>query len=341
MKKILSVLMIMLSINIVSFSQNVSTGLGTIGSIDTWQIVSPVPGNAFIIPNMYPGTWENTPVAGTGAKWISVSAGGVGSGMTDFVYEKTFAVSSGIKELKCNFSVAVDDELKKIELVNGGTIINIPFTKTTNYHFVKIDSQVVKCPKAGEWKLRITVFCGDPKGSMGPTALLVSGNLNQVQGECCQIPDKKCNPSFAANPFTVNSQGNVIINVNPVITAGAQHYWGLLTATGLGDNTPIPFSTIVSGGTFGLAISSTGSTATIGMGTGINASSSGYGYSYQGVDVGRCFKITHYIKCCDKWYSQTNTYCTKLCSEIKESVIIEVPAKDVPNLDVKPGDGKG
>ncbi len=157
----------------------------------------------------------------------------------------------------------------------------------------------------------------------------------------CKIPNEKCNPKFTAAPFTVNSQGNVVINVNPVVTGGAQHYWGLLAVSGLGDNTPIPISTIVSGGTFGLAISSTGSTATIGMGTGINASTSGFGYSYQGVDVGRCFKITHYIKCCDKWYTQTNTYCTKLCSEVKESAITEVPAKDVPNLDARPGDGRG
>lgn len=159
--------------------------------------------------------------------------------------------------------------------------------------------------------------------------------------KACQIPDEKCNPKFTAAPFTVNSQGNVIINVNPVITSGAQHYWGLLGASGIGDNTPIPLSTILAGGTFGLGVSPTGVATPIGMGTGITASTSGYGYSYQGVDVGKCFKITHYIKCCNKWYSQTITYCTKLCSEVKESEILEVPVKDVPNLDVKPGDGKG
>jgi hypothetical protein len=159
--------------------------------------------------------------------------------------------------------------------------------------------------------------------------------------KCCEIPDEKCNPKFTAAPFTVNSQGNVIINVNPAVTSGAQHYWGLLGASGIGDNTPIPLSTIIAGGSFGLAINSSGSTATIGMGTGINASTSGYGYSYQGVDVGKCFKITHYIKCCGKWYTQTNTYCTKLCSEVKESPVTEVNPKDVPNLDGRPGDGKG
>jgi hypothetical protein len=159
--------------------------------------------------------------------------------------------------------------------------------------------------------------------------------------KACEIPDEKCNPKFSAAPFVINNQGNVIIHVNPVITSGAQHYWGLLGATGLTDNTPIPLSTIINGGSFGLAISSTGAATPIGMGTGINASTSRYGYSYQGVALGQCFKITHYIKCCNKWYSQTNTYCTKLCSEVKEGAVTEVPVQDVPNLNTKPGEGKG
>jgi hypothetical protein len=160
--------------------------------------------------------------------------------------------------------------------------------------------------------------------------------------KCCKIPDEKCNPNFSAAAFTVNAQGNVIINVNPVITAGAQHYWGLLGASGIGDNTAIPLSTITSGSTFGLAVSSTGVAAPVGMGTLITASTSGYGYCYQGVDVGKCFKITHYIKCCSKWYSQTNTYCTKLCSEVKEGAIIELSDKEAEKAEaVQAGQGKG
>ncbi len=158
----------------------------------------------------------------------------------------------------------------------------------------------------------------------------------------CKIPDEKCSPNFSAAAFTVNAQGNVVINVNPVITGGAQHYWGLLGASGIGDNTAIPLSTIMSGGTFGLGVTSTGVATPIGMGTGITASTSGYGYSYQGVVVGKCFKITHYIKCCSKWYSQTNTYCTKLCVEVKEGGIIEMNDKEADKAEgVQAEQGRG
>jgi hypothetical protein len=197
MKKFLLFIM-MLSISIISFSQNVSTGLGAVGSIDSWKVTSPTPGNAYVIPNVFVGIWEPTPVSG--ANWISVSPSGTGAGMTDFIYEKTLTPvpTSGIKELKCNFKVAADDVLKKIELVNGSTIINIPFTiSATPYKFTNLITEVVKCPKAGEWKLRITIFCGDPKGSTGPTALLVSGSVDQTQGICCDCGIPNTNVNFS------------------------------------------------------------------------------------------------------------------------------------------------
>jgi hypothetical protein len=152
----------------------------------------------------------------------------------------------------------------------------------------------------------------------------------QVDNVCiekgCQIPDEKCNPKFSLAPFTLNSHCNVVVEATPVVTAGATHYWGLMLATGISDNTPVPLANIIGGGTFGLSVSSTGVATPIGMGTGINAGGSHYGYHYEGVALGACFKITHYIKCCNKWYAQTNTYCTKLCSDVKESAVIEVPA---------------
>lgn len=147
----------------------------------------------------------------------------------------------------------------------------------------------------------------------------------------CKIPNEKCDPKFKVTPFTINSQGNIIINANPSVNAGAMHYWGVTGATGINDYTHIPLATILSGGTFGLGINSSGVVTPIGMGTGINASNSGYGYHYEGFALGSCFKITHYIKCCNKWYSQTKTYCVKLCTETKESEISEVLSSNVPN----------
>ncbi len=150
--------------------------------------------------------------------------------------------------------------------------------------------------------------------------------------EVCKIPNDRCNPKFTASPFTVNSQCNVVINVNPMVTSGATHYWGLLGASSQNDNTPIPLSTILSGGSFGLTVSSTGVATPIGMGTGITASTSGYGYQYSGVSFGECFKITHYIKCCDTWYSQTNTYCTKLCFDVREAGPTQVSTREAEDL---------
>lgn len=157
--------------------------------------------------------------------------------------------------------------------------------------------------------------------------------------EVCKISDEQCNPNFTASPFTLNSQCNVVVNVNPTVTAGATHYWGMMGATGLGDNTPIPLSSIISGASFGLSVSSTGVATPIGMGTGINASSSGYGFHYEGAAFGTCFKITHYIKCCSKWYFKTITYCTKLCPEVKETDLRELPSSEVEKIETQLSSG--
>ncbi len=160
--------------------------------------------------------------------------------------------------------------------------------------------------------------------------------------EACKIVDEKCDPQFTSSPLAVNSQGNIVINVNPVVTAGALHYWGATYATGVNDNTPIPVATILSGGTFGLMINSTGTVTQLGTGIGITASTSGYGYRYEGFSLGRCFKVTHYIKCCTKWFSKTTTYCTKLCQETKESNLIELSVEEAKKADaVLAGQGRG
>lgn len=147
--------------------------------------------------------------------------------------------------------------------------------------------------------------------------------------KCCDIPVEKCNPSFTISPFTLNAQCQLIINTIPSITSGVQHYWGAVYATGISDNTPIPITSITSGGTWGLSVSSTGVVTQLGMGTGVNGGTTGYGYNYLGFPLGKCFKITHYIKCCDKWYSQTNTYCPKICNEVKEGSINELNDKEI------------
>lgn len=200
MKKLFFFLSIFFT-SIVSFAQiNVSTGLGGIGTPDAWNVGTTIgsSANAFVIPCTFCGTWETAPVPITNAKWISVTAGGTGAGMTDFYYEKKFTVPAGKKTLACDFKVAADDVLKKVELVQpGGAAINIPFTASaTPYKFTNNIAQAIDCPKEGEWVLRVTVFCGDPKGSQGPTALLVSGKINMTDGVCCNCPIPNTNINF-------------------------------------------------------------------------------------------------------------------------------------------------
>lgn len=176
---------------------NISTGMGTIGTIDTWKVglASPATGNAYVIPQHSSGYWQVPP---TPVKWIGVSAAGTGAAQTNFIYEKKFSVPANRKQLNYDLDVAADDVLKKIELVKpNGTAINISFTTTSAYKFTKHISSVVDCPDMGDWKLRITVFCAD--NSVGPTGLLVSGNINLIEGACTiPLPNSTCCPPFNA-----------------------------------------------------------------------------------------------------------------------------------------------
>ena len=91
MKKIILLLTLMLSLTFISFGQNVSTGIGAVGSTDSWLVgttISPS-GPTYVLPTtMFTGIWEPTPVSPTNAKWISLSPSGTGSGMTNYYYEK-------------------------------------------------------------------------------------------------------------------------------------------------------------------------------------------------------------------------------------------------------------
>ena len=190
------------------FGQNVNTGMGNIGTIDTWKAGATIPlGNSYVIANSFPGLWETTSTSINTPKWISVSTGGKGSGQTDFIYEKTFTVPAGIMQLKSNFKIAADDVLKKVELIQpNSTKINVAFTNTGNYKFTKLITDSLACPVKGEWTLRVTVFCGDAKGTQGWTGLLVSGNINLKEGKC-PPPPCSCPKGWLAN--TTNEDGGV------------------------------------------------------------------------------------------------------------------------------------
>ena len=299
MKKLLLALSICV-VSLTNFAQNISTGVGTVGSIDSWKVstTSPATGSTYVLPTgMYSGIWEPVPVPVTSAKWISLTPTGMGSGMTDYFYEKSFGVSSGIKEVKCNFKVAADDQLKKVELVDGsGVASNIPFTiSLTGYRFTDLITGSVKCPKAGEWKLRITVFCGDPKGSQGATALLVSGNIDQIQGVCCDC----------TKPTNTNVNFSLTTTLGGGTTASAS---AMGASTGLGNGWTLKE---VSGGAVnpcrwvpgGIKWQSTGASITIPAGV---------------LVPGKCYVLTHYVNvCATKWDPracvQYKTICFCIC----------------------------
>ncbi len=197
-----------LFITSMGFSQNVNTGMGSIGTVDSWKVGTTIPlGNSYVIANSFPGLWETTSVSINTPKWISVSTGGKGSGQTDFIYEKKFTVPAGIMQLKCNFKIAADDVLKKIELIQpNSTKVNIGFTNTGNYKFTKLITDSLVCPVKGDWTLRVTVFCGDAKGTQGWTALLVSGNINFKEGKC-PPPPCSCPKGWLAS--STNEDGGV------------------------------------------------------------------------------------------------------------------------------------
>lgn len=303
-----------------SFAQtiNISTGVDASGmglgigvNAAPWTVNS---GAAYTVAS-YGSYWQPTPIPGCNARWINPTATTGQQAPGYYTFERAITVPPGTATLSLNFKVGYDDVLTSLELVSPANRVT-PVTAVNPRAFYLSDSINIKedvCKSSGVWKLRAKVQYIDALG-----AFMLCGTAT-LSGECCKIPDEKCNPDFKATPFTLNSQCNIVTDINPVIATGTEHYWGLVLASGPTDVTPIPLTTIQNGGSFGLSISSTGTVTPIGMGTGINASTSGYGYHYEGVAFGACFKVTHYIKCCNKWYSKTKTFCTKLCADTKES----------------------
>lgn len=119
-----------------------------------------------------------------------------------------------------------------------------------------------------------------------------------------------CNPKFTI-VLTELANGLFRIDAKPQTTAGVQHYWGVLGNGNGAACTAVPLSQIQTGGTFGASVSATGVFAPIGMGTGINpgTNNSPYGYQYSGFGNSGCYKITHWVKCCDGWYKYTQCFC--------------------------------
>jgi hypothetical protein len=157
----------------------------------------------------------------------------------------------------------------------------------------------------------------------------------KISVQVIQIPN--CSPKFE---ITVKQlpNGNFQVTANPLsgnVTAGVQHYWGLVGNGNGSTCTAIPLNQIQTGGTFGISISSTGICTPVGMGTGLNCAA-GYGYQYNGLGNVGCYKLTHYINCCGEWLRQTQCFCVSFSNgrvmqpTITTSEVEKVPATEIP-----------
>lgn len=119
------------------------------------------------------------------------------------------------------------------------------------------------------------------------------------------------------------------IDATPQTTAGVTHYWGVLGNSAFPECTHIPLIQIQNSGTFGATVSSSGIFTPIGMGTGINPGTANtpYGYQYSGLGNSGCYKITHWVKCCDGWHKYTQCFCI---TQNASKQAPEKPGQEVP-----------
>ena len=143
------------------------------------------------------------------------------------------------------------------------------------------------------------------------TVTIKCGNKTVTNQKVVKVKKvENCSPKFTII-LTELPNGLFQIDAKPQTTAGVQHYWGVLGNGNGATCTAIPLSQIQTGGTFGASVSSTGVFAANGMGTGINPGTNNtpYGYQYSGLGSNGCYKITHWVKCCDGWYKYTQCFC--------------------------------
>jgi hypothetical protein len=329
MKKILSAFVLCTApICLAAQTINISTGtdaygnLLSIGEPDSWLANC---GRVYVITPL--STYrQQARLMDCHASWVNPTSTAGKQMPGKYTYEKVISVPPGIASITFNFRVAYHDILKSVELVSpDSTSTPLTWTAVRVQQLTKPINYSLKYPKAGNWTLRVKVLYADATGGF-----LLCGTADMKKVESCHLQDRQCNPAFTIAPFTFNAQRFLVVNATPAVTEGATHYWGAMSAADISDTMPIRLSTIVEGRCFGLSISSSGFITPMGVDSSITGGSWGYGYQFAKVVPGICFKITHYIKCCTKWYSQTNIYCTKLCIDKKEMVPGAITAPDIP-----------
>ena len=183
--KLFFYLILLIGLNNYAQTINVSTGVSSAGlsvSQNTpdpyWNIVAGpggfIPQQAIVVPT-YTFNWQPTPISGTNAQWLNNVTNYL-SVPGNYVYERSFNVTSGTTSLNCNFGVAFDDTLISLELVppTGATI---PLTVvSSNFYFISnMITNSISSPAVGTWKIRATINYFDDVGGF-----MLSGNVTLV-----------------------------------------------------------------------------------------------------------------------------------------------------------------
>lgn len=187
--KLFFYLMLLIGLNNYAQTINVSTGVSSTGlpvsqntSDPYWNIVSGpggfIPQQAIVVPT-YTFNWQPTPISGTNAQWLN-NVTNYFSVPGNYVYERSFNVTSGTTSLNCNFGVAFDDTLISLELVppTGATI---PLTVVSS-NFYSISNMIVNSissPAVGTWKIRATINYFDNVGGF-----MLSGYIDLANNSC-------------------------------------------------------------------------------------------------------------------------------------------------------------
>lgn len=163
-------------------SINISTGQGKNGNIDLNWIASSSPffpiTNAIIIKPGHVSWQQTTTITGTNAGWINCTGIPTTFANTpgDYTYQTTFAIPANTISFTCDFSLAYDDKLISIELVDPSSII--PITLTEPSHTMPLANlgpnlgTLIANPSVGNWKIRVKIRNNDTG-----TGLLLSGYI--------------------------------------------------------------------------------------------------------------------------------------------------------------------
>ena len=221
MKKLI-ILITAFFMTVVGISQtiNVSTGVTSSGSplpISTldpnWKLVPPIPllatSSTFTVAS-FSTFWQATPIIGTSARWINPSITVSTQTPGIYIFERTIAVSAGIKTLACDFKTCADDILSSVELVSPSSVV-IPLTVIPNsksYYLSNSIRDSIQCPEKGDWKIRAKVEYIDQLGGF-----LLSGYVRLTQGTCCDCSKLPHQFSISGpNCFCLSANCNIKLN---------------------------------------------------------------------------------------------------------------------------------